>query len=187
MPSTEPTVGFFKIVQSNGIWTYTLTTLLGEWLHLAEERFGPRDRSWTILGVEVGGRRPCVWYPGPGRKHVAVELSAVCQSNEFEARYELSQEIVHLLAPNGGGPALNIEEGAATLFANQVGPRPVTAPSYVKVLSYVEELLKLDANAIKKLRKEKLRFQDFTPEFIKKHIVGVSDQLAADLCAPYKD
>jgi len=128
MLTTIPTVGFFKIWQGDkGPWTYTLTTLLGHWLNLAEERFGPRDMSWTILGVEVGGVRPLVWFPGgSARKHIAIQLSHHCQSSEVEARYELSQEIVHLLAPNGGGPARNIEEGVATLFANDVGPRPVT-------------------------------------------------------------
>lgn len=184
---TTPTVGFFKTLQENGLWTYTLTTLLGEWLHQAEQQFGARDQGWTVLGVEVGGDRPCVWYPGgKERKHVAVELSARCQNEEVEARYELAQEIVHLLAPNGGGSALVIEEGIATLFANQVGPRPITNASYVNALKHVEALLALDPDAIKTLRKERPKFQDFTPEFIKEHIV-IPDQLASDLCEIYKD
>jgi hypothetical protein len=188
MLMTIPTVGFFKIWQGDrGPWTYTLTTLLGEWLHRAEQQFGPRDQSWTTLGVEVGTPRPQVWYPGGSeRKHIAIQLSYHCHSNEVEARFELAQEIVHLLAPNGGGAALNIEEGVATLFANDVGPKPVTAPSYVKVLGYVQELLRIDPDAIKKLRAIRGRFQDFDPKFIKTN-VAVSDQLASDLCALYAD
>ncbi|WP_459162112.1 hypothetical protein [Bradyrhizobium japonicum] len=118
---------------------------------------------------------------------MVIYLSDTCQSNEEQARFELSQEIVHLLTPNGGGAALNIEEGIATLFANLVGPRHVNAPSYVKVLGYVEELLKIDPEAIIKLRANSDRFQDFTPEFIQKRVTGVSDQLASDLCTPYRD
>ncbi|WP_316199220.1 hypothetical protein [Bradyrhizobium sp. SZCCHNS2002] len=188
MLTTIPTVGFFKIRQEpSNVWTFTLTTLLGEWLHQAEEQFGPRDQTWTILGVEVGTSRPQIWYPGyPGRKHVAIQLSHHCQSNEAQARFELSQEIVHLLAPNGGGAALNIEEGVATLFANKVAPWPVTAASYVKALNHVQELLSVDPDAIKKLRKLRGRFQDFDPDFIKAN-VPVSDQLASDLCAVYAD
>jgi hypothetical protein len=188
MLTTIQTVGFFKIWQGDrGPWTYTLTTLLGEWLYRAEQRFGARDQSWTILGVEVGSTRPQVWFPGGSeRKHIAIHLSYHCHSNEAEARYELAQEIVHLLAPNGGGPARNIEEGVATLFANDVGPRHVTAPSYVKVLGYVQELLRVDPDAITKLRAIRSRFQDFDPQFIKDHI-AVSDQLASDLCEFYKD
>jgi hypothetical protein len=187
MLTTIQTVGFFKTWQGDhGPWTYTLTTLLGEWLYQAEERFGRRDPNWTILGVEVGGKRPCVWFPGPGRNHIAVALSDLCQSDEAEARFQLAQEIVHLLAPNGGGAALNIEEGVATLFANDVGPKLVTTPSYVKVLGYVQELLKVDPDAIKKLRAIKPKFQEFTPQFIKDN-VAVSDQLASDLCEIYKD
>lgn len=187
---TMPTVGFFRTWQDDSKrWTYTLTTLLGDWLEQAEQQFGPRDRSWTILGIEVGGLRPGVWFPkySDASRCVVISLSNMCQSNEEQARFELSQEIVHLLAPNGGGEALNIEEGVATLFANKVGPRPVTAPSYVKVLGYVQELLKIDPDAIRKLREKKPRFEDFTPEFIQKHVVGVSDQLASDLCTPYTD
>ncbi|MET4491645.1 hypothetical protein [Bradyrhizobium sp. LA7.1] len=188
MLATVQTVGFFKTWQEDyGRWTYTLTTLLGDWLYQAEERFGPRDQSWTILGIEVGTSRPQIWYPGGSeRKHVVIQLSHRCQANEAVARYELAQEVVHLLAPNGEGAALNIEEGVATLFANGLG-QPVTAPSYVRVLGYVEALLRIDPDAIKKLRKERSRFQGFDPKFIQDHIAGVPDQLAADLCEIYKD
>ncbi len=187
---TSPTVGFVRTWQEEfKRWTYTLTTLLGDWLNQAERQFGTRDRSWTILGIEVGGPRPGVWFPQYSQESrcVVIYLSDTCQSNEEQARFELSQEIVHLLTPNGGGAALNIEEGIATLFANLVGPRHVNAPSYVKVLGYVEELLKIDPEAIIKLRANSDRFQDFTPEFIQKRVTGVSDQLASDLCTPYRD
>jgi len=42
----------------------------------------------------------------------------------------------------------------------------------VKVLSYVQELLKIDPDAIKKLRVNGERFQDSTPEFIQKRVAG---------------
>ncbi|WP_354270454.1 hypothetical protein [Bradyrhizobium japonicum] len=136
---------------------------------------------------------------------MVIHLSDTCQSNEEQARFELSQEIVHLLTPNGGGflcllpcasrlhadgqstDELEKMVGARGLFANLVGPRHVNAPSYVKVLGYVEELLKIDPEAIIKLRANSDRFQDFTPEFIQKRVTGVSDQLASDLCTPYRD
>ena len=33
---------------------WTLTTRLGKLLFDAEQQFGPRDPSWTILGIEFG-------------------------------------------------------------------------------------------------------------------------------------
>ena len=36
-------------------YTWTLASLLGDMLHIAEELFGPRDLSYTILGIEFGG------------------------------------------------------------------------------------------------------------------------------------
>src|SRR5438552_2311981 len=53
-----------------GGWTYTLTQRLGNLLFEAEERYGRRDREWTLLGIEFGGLRPCLWYPCD-RKHIS--------------------------------------------------------------------------------------------------------------------
>ena len=39
-------------------YTWTLASRLGEMLHMAEELFGPRDCSYTILGIEFGPDNP---------------------------------------------------------------------------------------------------------------------------------
>ena len=35
-------------------YTWTLASRLGDMLHMAEELFGPRDPSYTVLGIEIG-------------------------------------------------------------------------------------------------------------------------------------
>jgi hypothetical protein len=48
---TSPTVGFVRTWQEESKrWTYTLTTLLGDWLNQAERQFGTRDRSARFAG-----------------------------------------------------------------------------------------------------------------------------------------
>src|SRR5580700_9853699 len=85
--SSDLAVGFFGNYQPKiARWQYTLTTLLGEWLHQAETRYGPRDKEWTILGIEfhsdiVGEiSRPYVW-PLNDRKQIAVVLTVAASKN----------------------------------------------------------------------------------------------------------
>ena len=45
-----------QALSDNSGYTWTLASRLGEMLHKAEELFGERDCSYTILGMEFG---PC--------------------------------------------------------------------------------------------------------------------------------
>ncbi len=53
-------------------YTWKLASLLGNMLHIAEELFGQRDPSYTILGIEIGSDIPHIWYPGD-RKHIVIQ------------------------------------------------------------------------------------------------------------------
>src|SRR5437763_957372 len=99
----------------NGVNSYTLTTRLGQMLREAEARYGPRDQSFTILGVEFFVNGPLIWFPDDP-KHVVVQLAAPSLAEPQRAYYQLAQEIVHLLDPCVG-MANNLEEGIATDFA----------------------------------------------------------------------
>ena len=57
-------------------YTWTLASRLGEMLHMAEELFGPRDCSYTILGIEFGPDNPRIWYPG-NRRHIIIQLDVI--------------------------------------------------------------------------------------------------------------
>ena len=154
---------FFADQIPNG-FTWTLASRLGDMLHLAEELFGPRDKSFTILGVEIGPDVPRLWYPG-NRGSVVVQLAPSAVAGMSRACYQLAHEAVHLLAPNGGGSAVNLEEGVACYFAElymrkQFGEphwRP-EIPSYVRALSMVRARLDRDARCVRRLRDKSMSF-----------------------------
>jgi hypothetical protein len=167
-------------------FSWTLTTRLGKLLFDAEQQFDPRDPSWTILGIEFwSGDYPMVWFPGPGR-NVSVLLSEKARLDTSEAQFELAQEIVHLLAPTGGGEAFTIEEGVATIFTRQNSPIQIDQPSYLTAQLLVKPLLEIDPLSILKLRQKRRAFFDFTPDFIRENYPDVTESDANALCVPFQ-
>ena len=87
-----------------GGFTYTLASRLGDILSLAEEKFGPRNPDFTILGVEFRDGVPQTWFPG-NCKHIVVQLSLEAMHDEEQAVFQLAHETVHLL---DGGQFANV-------------------------------------------------------------------------------
>ena len=54
-------------------YTWTLASRLEDMIYMAEELFGPRDQSYTMLGIEFVADGPRIWYPGD-RKHIIIQL-----------------------------------------------------------------------------------------------------------------
>lgn len=155
--------------------SWTLTTRTGEMLTELEGRYGPRDKSWTLLGVEFCEHGPDIWYPGgndsPPPKHIAIRLSPAAFRDYKEAMYQLSHECVHLLAPSGGKNAPVMEEGLAKLYSMEIIERRCGHPSgqgygsasaYDLAAGYVRQLLQIDGNAIRKLRDKEPAFYKMT-------------------------
>ena len=161
-------------------WTYTLASRLGDMLYLAEKLFGPRDLSYTPLGIEFVSDGPKVWFPGDSqqdRKHIAIRLDLVAATDMAHACYQLAHETVHLLAPRGGITkgriTNNLEEGVATYYAGhymevEMGMPNWTPnlPSYKEVLEKVTPLFCKDKYCIRKLRSEQPAFTKMTEEQI---------------------
>lgn len=173
-------------VAVGGRWT--LTTLLGEFLYRAEQRYGPRHEGWTILGVEFRDDEgsPNVWYPGT-RRHVAVRLSKEAKFNFKLAAFQLAHETIHLLAPNGGGKATVLEEGVAVMFADQMAAEfsldaHQNEEFYIAARNAVADLIGLDKDAIKTLRQRERAFFRMTPPMIMTMISGCPASLAERLC-----
>jgi hypothetical protein len=101
-----------------GGYTYTVTTYLGLLLREAEARYGKRDRSYTLLGVEYFGDRPHLWFPGDC-KHVSIILPDNARQEPLRAFTLLAHETVHLLAPGTGGTSV-FEEGLAQIFQKEM-------------------------------------------------------------------
>ncbi|UNZ51987.1 hypothetical protein [Agrobacterium tumefaciens] len=174
-----------------GGYTWTLVSILGDMLSEAELRFGPRDMSWTILGVEFSDRSsPQIWYPG-NRKHIAVQLSKEATNCIPRAVYQLAHETVHLLHPARSIAAPVLEEGLATIFSEEIARREqfnivTSSEKYIAAASLTRELLKHDADAILKIRAIEPSFCAVTPELLQQIVPQLDNDTASLLCRPFK-
>lgn len=155
-----------------------------------EARYGPRDRSYTVLGIEFGPGNPQLWYPG-NRDHIVVQLDANALDNRDLALFQLAHECVHLLAPTGSAIAPVLEEGLATVYSEDYVRRETgrsvspDVPSYAHAALLVRRLLQIDSTAIRKLRVLEPSFVRMTPTHIQAVVTGVDAALANDLVAPF--
>ena len=153
-------------------YTWTLASRLGEMLHMAEELFGARDCSYTILGIEFGPDNSRIWYP-ESRRHIIIQLALPAATNISQACYQMAHETVHLLAPSGGRNANNFEEGVACYFAadymkckfNQPNWSP-TLPSYRCALEIIAPRLDEDIGCIRRLRNNQPSFRKMSKEAV---------------------
>ncbi len=54
--------------------SWTITTKFGHILKTAEEKYGERDKSYTLLGIELTNQgNPQIWYPG-NCKNVSIQI-----------------------------------------------------------------------------------------------------------------
>jgi hypothetical protein len=191
-PYQLPTLGQIACELPNGGgWTWTTPSILGKLLSVAEGNFGPRDKEYTILGIEFGGEVPCVWYPG-NCSHVSVRLSETAARSFHCMLCELSHECIHLLAPNGGGNTNRLEEGLATNFSHRVvsstqwrAHRPIEPTSYLSAEEDLLDLLHFYPDAIRVLRQYEPAIWRFTAELILSVFPAVDQVLAQRLCAPF--
>ena len=98
-------------------YTWTLASRLGEMLHMAEELFGPRDCSYTILGIEFTGQI----IPGFGILGIAdISLSnlarVLLQTCRRHAIKWLMKQSIYLHRVVDGTPTILKRELLATLL-----------------------------------------------------------------------
>lgn len=125
-----------------GGYTWTVASRLGKFLELAEDEYGERDKSWTILGVEFSDEmQPSNWYPFfPERKNIIIQLSKNAANDKKRALFQLAHETFHVLSPNGTRAANYLEEGLATYFsikATQEAGEAIS-PDYIASKHYRE-------------------------------------------------
>ena len=133
-------------------------------LQMAQDLFGPRDPSFTILGIEFIADNPQIWYPG-NRNDIIIQLDSYAATDMSKACYQLAHETVHLLAPDRGNPSTNFEEGVACYFAalymklhfSQPSWRPVL-PSYMHALQLISSRLDEDIHCVRRLRDQQPSF-----------------------------
>lgn len=181
-----------ELEEKNG-YTWTLASRLGEALNLAEQFFGDRDRSYTILGVEfIAATNSQIWYPG-NRKHIVIQLTNDALFNEFQAYYQLSHEIIHLLSPSGGQNTNILEEGLATYFSekylSELGQSnwTPTCQKYQEALELTKTLLSKDDEIIKKVRTIEPTISKLTQEHFFLFDEKISKELLTELLKKWND
>jgi hypothetical protein len=143
----------------------SLTRQLGLFLERAEELFGPRDKSFTLLGTEFHDGPNRVIYPNANHDQIVIQLSKEARGNHDQALFQLAHETVHVLAPVDVGTSTVLEEGLATYFS-------LTAPDFADptyaqrsddALNDVRALLSVDPTVIARIRKANELFASIRP------------------------
>lgn len=167
--------------------TWTITSKLGHILKTAEERYGPRDYSYTILGVEFNqDGHPRIWYPG-SCKNVIIQISMSCIDDFNRAIFQVAHEAIHCLCPTGTNTANVLEEGLANLFsieytlANGNGIWSSTDQKYTDASELVKQLLSFDQDIIKKLRLTQPTISLINKDLILKTNSSIPEHLADSL------
>jgi hypothetical protein len=103
--------------------SWTLTSRLGHILEDYENRLGPRNAAYRLLGIEfTTGPRPRIWYPnfGSGPNSMIVQLTRRARRQADLALFQLAHEAFHLIAPIRPGTQASVfEEGLASFFATR--------------------------------------------------------------------
>ncbi|HEY5505225.1 MAG TPA: hypothetical protein VIK28_08705, partial [Sedimentisphaerales bacterium] len=69
-------------------FTFTLPSRLGQMISMVEQDFGPRDKTFTILGIEFRDGVPQLWFPC-NCGHVIIQLS-------YEAMQDINRALFQL-------------------------------------------------------------------------------------------
>jgi len=184
------------IINKDNSWT--LTSILGNMMQLAEQLYGERDCRYTILGYEFFGQVPHIYF-FEGDFTVIVRLGEQCLLNPEEACNQLAQEVIHLLAPVKEASVL--EEGIATNFRSiymchqyrklrwPISGRSwddASHPAYSEAMELARELLEIDSDAIKKLRQRERSMSRFSPGLICDNYPSYPLNKAEELCRGFE-
>lgn len=193
--SDVPAIGFHGPPTSSDFapgvmsYRYTLTSLLGEFLTELEARYGRRDRTYTLLGIQFGSETPQLWYPG-GHGNIIVMLSLSVASYPNGAIFELAHEAVHLLAPSGSRQVLVVEEGLAARFSveqtHKYGGTPgIITARYAEAAELVGQAEKIAPDFVYKVRAHVPAFTAWTPEILQAIVPTIPPNLAVRLTEPF--
>ena len=138
-------------------------------LHWAEEQFGERDLSWSLIPPVFGCENPRIFYPDHvSLKLVMIKLGRGAREKWTKVLFQLAHEVIHLLNPNRPDPgecpvATYLEEGVACAFSSYVQRMcGITGidfvrddlPAYVYAHRLVKRLPKGNIAAAKRIRRE---------------------------------
>ena len=181
----------------------TLTEFASWFLADIERWFGPRDRSFTLVGIDIDmtpGSTSRLWYPSSGiepddadrrSRHVVVRLGQNALVDPARARWQLAHECFHLLDPwnlNSDGPTNWLEEGLAAWYQNDRVPEAEWHEGlYVDAEDLVTPLMDALPDAVRRIRMERrLRISAMTPDVLHDYCPSMSIETASELCKPFR-
>ena len=169
-----------ELVLSDGS-SFTLASTLGTYIAELERRFGPRDHTYTILGIEFrDALQPDHRFVEGG---IVIRLTKAAMTSKAEAHYQLSHESVHLLDPTGTPHVNVLEEGLAESFAVEHlidGHQPTKDERYVAARACYERVRDAEPRVITTLRARGIKMSAVSLAQLREICRGA---LASDLAA----
>jgi hypothetical protein len=169
----------------------SLTRQLGLFLEEAEALFGPRDRSFMLLGIEFTDGPNRLVYPNTRHDQIIIQLSNESRDHRDQALFQLAHETVHVLSPVDVGTTTALEEGLATYFSltapnfadptyAQRGEATLTGKfqAYRDALNDVRALLSVDRKVIGRIRRANRLFASITAKRLRKAAPHCSTEVA---------
>ena len=197
---------FITRLQEDGIhWALTLPAYASRFLVDIEHLFGPREHSFTMVGIEIDatpGACPRLWYPDSGiapgdperrSRHIVIRLTSNPLTDPARARWQLAHECLHLLDPWNkqvdGRPANWLEEGLAAWFQNSRVPEAECHEGqYALAEDLVSPLMDVLPDAVKNIRQGRgLRISEITPGVLQDYCPAMGEDTSRKLCQPFSN
>jgi hypothetical protein len=172
-----------------------------EYINIAQEEFGPMCSEWRYVGVEINDMPPHLRYYHETAS-VSISLSKKVTSDETQLHFQLAHEVCHLLYPamsiNGTKEATTVlNEGVSTYFSVWAAGRFCSqeylinnleqhSPNYFRAMTAVQELLKNDQEAIKKLRLLEPELNKLTHQHFEQAKALASKELISELLSSFE-
>lgn len=188
MPPLHPIVPQTPAEKAAGQWT--IASRVVDALAVAESRFGPRDGAFNLLGYMFDGAFPRLGVD-LDQKTLLLFLADYSEQDFSQAIYQLSHEVVHMLAPAGSGRPTYLEEGLATLFSEQYTYQATglsytsPIPSYTTALEAVVAFM-VDDQTMRNLRTIQPTFSAVTQAMLKSASPNCPDTVADLLCSTFQ-
>ncbi|OJV54213.1 MAG: hypothetical protein BGO31_12735 [Bacteroidetes bacterium 43-16] len=173
----------------------TVRGLVYDSLKFAEEKFGPRYGNYEYGGHDFWTHNPCLNYPTGGV--VTILLNNCARDSAKELVMQVSHESCHLLYATGKNGTNVLEEGLSTYSSIEYFKKYFIDDDYAIITTrahenyheayiLVEELLKVDSDAIKKIRLSKPIISQVELQDLKDLNLSIPEESLLRLVMPFE-
>jgi len=166
-----------------------------------QELYGEKTGDYEFNGIDYAEGGPFMSVPEdslmavPREHKINITLDLSARENYTKGLFQLSHEVVHLLSPTDEPITNNLEEGAAVYFSKLYTERetgdlaifetPTRKTGYRYAYGLVCQLLAIDKDALKNLRKQQPDFREISPADFKAAGLEIDEALITDLLATF--